>query len=404
MTTLTLAEKSIVLGVSGGIAAYKSAIVASQLVQAGASVDVLMTEAAMRFIQPLTFNAITHRAVHSDVFAPVSEQSPGHVELASNTDLVIVAPATARMIAALALGLSDDLISLVALSTPAPILIAPAMEDHMYNHPATQENIATLANRGATFVGPANGRLASGRFGTGRLAAPEEIVAAAQRLLYRRSTLAGRKIVVTAGGTREALDPVRFLGNRSSGRMGFALAAAAVSMGAEVVLIAGPNELQPPAGCRTVSVETTREMQRAVTEETADASALIMAAAVADFRPAEYSSQKLKKKAGKTTYVLELEANPDILASLDRPNLLKVGFAAETEGLIENAMRKLRSKKLAMIVANDAVATIGASESQATILTQDGNITELPRLSKEELAATIIDSVAKMLSPRQAEA
>jgi phosphopantothenoylcysteine decarboxylase/phosphopantothenate--cysteine ligase len=273
----------------------------------------------------------------------------------------------------------------------------------MYSHPATQGHIATLTSRGATFIGPDRGRLASGQFGVGRLAAPEDIVSAAQRLLDRRNTLAGRKIVVTAGGTREPLDPVRFLGNRSSGRMGFALAAAAASLGAEVVLIAGPSELRPPAGCRIIPVESSREMQRAVEEETVAAHALIMAAAVADFRPAEYSSQKLKKKAGQTNYVLELVANPDILASLDRPNLLKVGFAAETEALIENAMHKLRSKGLAMIVANDAVATIGANESQATILTRDGNITELPQLSKEELAATIVDSVAKMLAPHQAE-
>ena len=245
MKILSLAGKSIVLGVSGGIAAYKSAIVASQLVQAGAKVDVLMTEAATRFIQPLTFNAITHRPVHTDVFAPISEQSPGHVEIALEADLIIVAPATAHTIAALALGISDDLISLVTLSSSAPVLIAPAMEEHMYNHPATQANIATLFSRGVTLVGPDYGRLASGQFGIGRLAAPEDIVGAAQNLLTRRNTLMGRKLVVTAGGTREALDPVRFLGNRSSGRMGFALAEAAVYLGADVVLIAGPSELRP---------------------------------------------------------------------------------------------------------------------------------------------------------------
>jgi phosphopantothenoylcysteine decarboxylase / phosphopantothenate---cysteine ligase len=397
-TMFLLTGKSIVLGVSGGIAAFKSAMVASQLVQAGAKVDVLMTQAATHFIQPLTFNGITRRPVHTDVFAPISELTPGHVEIALDADLIIVAPATARTIAALALGLSDDLISLVVFSSSAPVLIAPAMEDHMYNHPATQANIATLVGRGVTIVGPDYGRLASGQFGTGRLAAPEVIVGAALGIVSRRNTLKGRKIVVTAGGTREALDPVRFLGNRSSGRMGFALAEAAVNLGADVVLIAGPNELLPPPGTRYIPVESTQDMLRAVEEEIINADALIMAAAVADYRPAEFSSQKLKKKAGQTAYVLELVPNPDILASIDRPHLLKIGFAAETEDLIENALRKLRNKGLAMIIANDAAATIGAGESQATILTQDGSITELPRLPKRELAATIIDSVAKMVS------
>jgi phosphopantothenoylcysteine decarboxylase/phosphopantothenate--cysteine ligase len=297
----------------------------------------------------------------------------------------------------MALGLSDDLISLVALSTPAPLLIAPAMEDHMYRHPATQANIATLRSRGATFVGPDRGRLASGQIGFGRLTAPEDVVTAAQRLLGRSEALTGRKIVVTAGGTREALDPVRFLGNRSSGRMGYALAETALTLGADVVLIAGPSDVLPPAEVKHIAVESAVEMLHVVEDETIDADVLIMAAAVADFRPAEYSSQKLKKQSGQTTYVLELVMNPDILASIERPHLLKVGFAAETEDLIENAMRKLRSKGLAMVVANDAIATIGAPDSQATILTREGSIMELPRLSKEDLAAKIFDSVIDLL-------
>jgi phosphopantothenoylcysteine decarboxylase/phosphopantothenate--cysteine ligase len=390
-------DKSILLGVSGGIAAYKAAIVASLLVQAGATVDVVMTDAATQFVQPLTFNAITHRPVHRDIFEAISEQSPGHVELARNADLLVIAPATARTIAALALGLSDDLLSLVALSTPAPILIAPAMEDRMYNHPATKANIATLATRGVTLVGPDHGRLASGHIGDGRMAAPELIVEAAQRLLSRTGALSGRKIVVTAGGTREPLDPVRFLGNRSSGRMGFALAAAAADLGAEVVLISGPSELTPPSLSRLVPVETTAQMQRAVETETLDADALIMAAAVADFRPSEYSHQKRKKEAGQSTYMLELSSNPDILGSLDRPNLLKVGFAAETENLVDNASRKMRRKGLAMIVANDAATTIGAAESQATLLFPDDKVVELPRLAKEALAARIMAAVSSLL-------
>jgi phosphopantothenoylcysteine decarboxylase/phosphopantothenate--cysteine ligase len=398
MTIGVLTDKSIVLGVSGGIAAYKSAVLASLLVKADARVDVIMTDAARHLIQPLTFNAITHRPVHVDVFAPISEGSPGHVTLAQGADLLVIAPATARTIAALACGLSDDLLTLVALSTPAPILIAPAMEDRMYNHPATQANIATLVQRGVTFVGPDFGRLASGLTGNGRLAEPEVIAREAQRILSRSTLLKGKKIVITAGGTREALDPVRFLGNRSSGRMGFALAEAAANLGANVVLIAGPSEQSPQLQPSLILVESTQQMQRAVEEETLDADALIMAAAVADYRPAEPSQQKLKKKDGDATYILELVPNPDILASLDRPHLLKVGFAAETENLIANALKKLQAKGLAMIVANDAVSTIGATESQATILSGDGTVTVLPRLSKTELAVTIMDAVAKLLS------
>jgi phosphopantothenoylcysteine decarboxylase/phosphopantothenate--cysteine ligase len=398
MTRGVLADQSIALGVSGGIAAYKSAVLASLLVQAGARVDVLMTEAATRFVQPLTFNAITHRPVHVDVFAQISEGSPGHVEMAHNADLLIIAPATARTIAALACGLSDDLLTLVALSTPAPILIAPAMEDRMYNHPATQANIAALTHRGVNIIGPDYGRLASGLTGIGRLAEPEVIAREAQRLLSRSTLLEGRKIVITAGGTREALDPVRFLGNRSSGRMGFALAEAAANLGANVVLIVGPNDQNPLLQPSLILVESTQQMQQAVEEETLDADVLIMAAAVADYRPAEPSQQKLKKKDGDATYLLELVPNPDILATLDRPHLLKVGFAAETENLLANASKKLQAKGLAMIVANDAISTIGASESQATILSRDGTVTELPRLSKTELAVTIMDAVAKLLS------
>jgi phosphopantothenoylcysteine decarboxylase / phosphopantothenate---cysteine ligase len=403
MTNSAFEAKTIALGVSGGIAAYKSATIASLLVQAGATVDVIMTAAAQQFIQPLTFSAITQRPVLFDPFAPVPGTSAVHVEIGQRANLLIIAPATARIIAALACGLSDDLITLVALSTAAPVLIAPAMEDQMYNHPATRSNISTLEQRGAYFVGPERGRLASGRVGDGRLADPETIVAAAERLLSRSHRLTGKKVVITAGGTREAMDPVRYLGNRSSGRMGFALAEVAAAMGARVTLISGPSELRPPAQVDFIPVESAAEMQRAVESETRDANALIMAAAVADFRPAAVSEQKIKKELGDEGYLLELIRNPDILASLDRPSLLKVGFAAETENLIENASNKLHRKGLAMIVANDARTTIGAVDSEATIVTQDGLMTQLPRLPKEQLATKIIQTMAELLERQETE-
>lgn len=390
--------KTIVLGVTGGIAAYKAATIASRLVQAGAQVNVVMTEAARQFIQPLTFSAITHTPVHTDAFAPWTDELMGHVGLAENAHLVIVAPATAATIARLALGLSDDLIGLIALSTEAPLVVAPAMEDRMFHHPSTQEHLATLATRGATIVGPDRGRLASGAIGDGRMAAPEEIAAAAAVLLQRSTLLLGKRVVVTAGGTQEPLDPVRYIGNRSSGTMGYALAVAAIAAGAGVTLISGPTPLRPPNAAALVPVITAEEMHRAVERATIDADVLIMAAAVADFRPEARSEQKLKKQPNQEFMDLRLVRNPDILASLDRPNLLKIGFAAETEDLVENAARKLAAKGLAMIVANDAESTIGAPTSAATILTADGNVTTLPAMSKFALAAEIIGIVADLLN------
>lgn len=390
--------KRIVLGVTGGIAAYKAATIASLLVQAGAQVDVVMTEAARQFIQPLTFSAITHTAVHTSAFSPWTGELAGHVGLAANADLVLVAPATAATIARLALGLSDDLIGLIALSTDAPLIVAPAMEDRMLHHPATREHLATLARRGATIVGPDRGRLASGATGEGRMAAPEEIAAAAAVVLQTSTLLLGNKVVVTAGGTQEPLDPVRYIGNRSSGAMGYALAAAAIAAGAGVTLISGPSSLRPPHAAAFVPVTTAEEMRRAVERATIDADVLIMAAAVADFRPETRSKHKIKKQPNQQHMDLRLVRNPDILASLDLPNLLKIGFAAETENLVENAARKLAAKRLAMIVANDAESTIGAQNSAATILTADGNVTTLPAMSKIALAAEIVGIVAELLN------
>lgn len=393
-----LADKSIALGVSGGIAAYKAAALASMLVQLGARLDVILTDSARQFIQPLTFSAITHRPVHTDPFTAWDGEFSGHVTLAERTDLLIVAPATANTIARIALGLADDLVSLVALSTRAPLLVAPAMEHGMYHHPATRQHLQTLAARGAAIVGPEPGRLASGATGDGRMAAPESILATARQILGQNRLLAGKNVVITAGGTQEPLDPVRYVGNRSSGRMGYALANAARLAGAEVILITGPSSLSAPPGVEKVDVVTALQMQNAVEKSIVGADLLIMAAAVADFRPEQLSTTKIKKEEFQQHFDIRLVRNPDILAGIDQPGLIKVGFAAETDDLVENAERKLAAKGLSMIVANDAEATIGAEDSEATLLFADRPPRQLSRMSKEALASEIIDAAASLLN------
>jgi phosphopantothenoylcysteine decarboxylase/phosphopantothenate--cysteine ligase len=400
MNGLGLQGKTIVLGVTGGIAAYKAAAIASLLVQEGASVEVVMTRGARRFVKPLTFSAITHAAVHTDAFAPWSDQFSGHLTLAKIADLLMVAPATASTIARLALGLSDDLLGLIALSTHAPMLLAPAMEEGMYRHPATQHHLLTLNERGAVLIGPESGRLASGASGLGRMAAPTNIVLRAKSMLQRPGLLSGVKVVVTAGGTRESIDPVRYVGNRSSGRMGFAIAEAAAATGARVTLIAGPTTIDVPNQVAFVPVESTLDMLAAVERAVEDADILIMAAAVADFRPEAAQSSKIKKTPGEEHLDLRLIRNPDILATVRRPGLIKIGFAAETENLIENAAAKLAAKQLAMIVANDAETTIGAEDSTATFLMADGVTRELPTMSKAALADEIIHTAADLYAAR----
>lgn len=390
-----LQDKRVVLGVTGGIAAYKAAALASLLVQQGATVDVVMTQSALEFIQPLTFAALTHHPVHTTIFANWNEGASGHVTLAEEADLLVVAPATAATLARLALGLADDLLGLVALTTSAPLLLAPAMEHHMWHHPATQQHVETLRARGAAIVPPSSGRLASGATGDGRLAAPESIIEAAETLLAGLGALTGRRVVVTAGGTREPIDPVRYIGNRSSGQMGYAIAAAAARAGARVTLISGPVAVAAPPGVRLVPVETAREMEAAVHETIPGADVLVMAAAVSDYRVAQAADHKLKKNAG--ALELHLVENPDIIAGVRQPGLLKVGFAAETDDLLANAERKLASKGLAMLVANDAVATIGAPDSQAWLLFPGGRVEALPRLEKTQLADRIVAEIASLL-------
>jgi phosphopantothenoylcysteine decarboxylase/phosphopantothenate--cysteine ligase len=395
-----LAESRIVLGVTGGIAAYKAVELASSLVQAGAQVRVAMTTSATEFVQPLTFAGITHQQVLTGVFDGWSDGGTGHVDLARTANVLVIAPATANSIARLAHGLVDDMLSAIALATEAPLVVAPAMEHHMWLHPATQQNVATLRSRGASIIGPAEGRLASGATGYGRLAPLPVLLHGIRRALGSRGPLAGRKIVVTAGGTREAIDPVRYIGNRSSGQMGIALAEAAVDLGATVQLIATNSVDHSLYGGEVEVVESARDLEHAVQRATAGADVLIMAAAVADFRPATTADHKIKKQAGQETMAIDLVRNPDIIAGIEGDHLLKVGFAAETDDLVANAQQKLHSKGLAMIVANEAVATIGSSRSQATLISRKGDPQVLPEAGKDVVARAVLAEVARLLTAR----
>jgi phosphopantothenoylcysteine decarboxylase/phosphopantothenate--cysteine ligase len=360
-------------------------------------VDVLMTESATRFVAPLTFAALTQRRVWTTPYEPWSESEEGHISVGRRADCFVVAPATADMIAKLAHGLADDMVSLSALATSAPLVLAPAMNHYMWLHPATQANVATLRERGARFVGPDEGPLASGMSGQGRLVPMERLFAALVRLLGRHGDLAGRRVVVTAGGTQEPIDPVRYIGNRSSGRMGYGIAAAALARGAHVTLISGPSALTPPGGATLVPVTTAAEMEAATRAAVADADALIMSAAVADFRPARAVQHKIKKTADGAVPEIVLERTADILAGLKDVPIVKIGFAAETDDLLANAREKLVAKGLAMIVANDAVATIGAPDSTATFLYPDGRVEPQPHLAKDSLADRILDALVTLL-------
>ena len=390
-------DKNIVLGVTGSIAVYKAVELASKLTQQGAGVDVVMTKAAQKFVTPLTFRSITHVPVVTEMFDLASEFSIEHVALAEKADLVVIAPATANVIAKLAAGISDDMLTCTVLATVAPIVIAPAMDANMYQNQVTQENIARLKARGLTFVEPGYGRLASGAWGQGRLADTEEILGTIRQVLGREGDLAGRRIVVSAGGTQEPLDPVRHIGNRSSGKMGYALAEAARDRGATVVLVSAPTALTAPVGVEVVQVQTALQMRDAVAEATPKADALVMAAAVADYRPADAAKSKIKK--GAKAFTLELVANPDILGDV-RGDFIRVGFAAESENLEGNAREKLARKKLDLIVANDITTTdsgIGADNNRVLIIDRSGKVESLPLLSKLEVAHKILDRVVELL-------
>jgi len=401
--TMNLRGKNIVLGVTGGIAAYKAADLCSRLVRAGATVDVIMTEAATHFVAPLTFQALTGRPVVTEMFTLLHNTEIGHVSLAQRADILIIAPLTANTLARLAHGFADNMLTATALATPAPLLLAPAMETGMWENPITQANLARLREqREVTIVGPGEGRLASGRVGIGRMAEPAELVEWARIVLGKKGDLAGRRVVVTAGGTREALDPVRFIGNRSSGKMGVALAVAARDRGAAVTLIHAPLAVPVPVGVKAVAVESAEGMRDAVLQRLPEADVLIMAAAVADYRPAVVAEHKIKKREGGLT--VELIRTPDILEEIsqakieNRKSKIIVGFAAETENLVENAREKLRRKQLDLIVANDARLAMGADVDRVTLLDATGNVEELPLLPKEEVAERIWDQVVRLRS------
>jgi len=392
-----LSNKTIVLGITGSIAAYKAAAIASQLTQAGAKVNVIMTKEAIQFISPVTFRAITSRPVVTEMFDLASEFSIGHVSLAKAADIVVIAPATANIIAKLAAGIADDMLCCTVLATKAPVLIAPAMETNMYNNPVTQDNLSKLKARDFVIIAPATGWLASGKEGPGRLADINDIISGICQVLERGGDLAGKHIVVTAGGTQEPIDPVRYISNRSSGKMGYALAEAARDRGAKVILVTAPISLPEPAGVDVVKVGTAQEMRQAVVKVTPQADALIMAAAVADYRPIKAAKDKIKK--GEAGLTLKLECTPDILGSV-KGNFIKVGFAAESNNLVKNAKQKLQQKGLDFIVANDITASdsgFGADTNRVTIIDREGKVDSLPLMLKREVADKVLDRVVELL-------
>lgn len=396
-------KKNVVLGVTGSIAAYKAAELTSMLVKREYEVYVVMTQAATKFVTPLTFQTLSRHRVYVDMFETPQNWEIGHVSLAQRADVVLVAPATANFIAKLAAGLADDLLSATILATRAPVIIAPAMNVGMYENPIFQRAVTFLKKEGYYFVEPDEGRLACGASGKGRLAGLEKIVAAVDSILSSRKDLCGKHVVVTAGPTREPLDPVRFLSNYSSGKMGYALAEEARERGARVTLISGPVQLEPPRGVDLVFVETADEMFDAVKKHFGTADVVIKAAAVADFKPATRESEKIKKD--KDVLTIELHRTRDILQYLgeNKEHQVLVGFAAETNDLLENAMKKLKQKKLDLIVANDLTeegAGFGVDTNVATLLFPDGRVTKLPKMTKRELARVIIDEVVKITNKR----
>jgi len=392
-----LSNKTIILGITGSVAAYKAAEIASQLTQAGAEVNVIMTKEAIEFISPFTFWAITGRPVVTKMFDLASEFSIEHISLAKSADIIVIAPATANIIAKLAAGIADDMLCCTVLATKAPALIAPAMETNMYNNPATQDNLSKLKARNFVIIAPATGRLASGKEGPGRLADITDIIGSIRQVLGRGGDLAGKHILVTAGGTQEPIDPVRYISNRSSGKMGYALAEAARARGAKVTLVTAPASLPEPVGVEVVKVNTAQEMHQAVEKVATQADALVMAAAVADYRPTKAAKDKIKK--GEAGLTLELECTTDILDSV-KGNLVKVGFAAESSNLVENAKQKLKQKGLDLIVANDITASdsgFGADSNRVTIIDREGKVDSLPLMPKWEVADKVLDRVAKLL-------
>ena len=404
MTIPPLTGKHIILGVTGSIACYKAVELASRLAQEGAQIDVILTAAAQQFVTPLTFQSVTGRRAYVDADLWGSEGHVQHIGLAKAADLLVIAPASANTMARLAHGLADNLLCLTALAAACPLVIAPAMDGGMFAHPATQANLEILRQRGAVIIGPAQGHLASGLVGPGRMVEPAELLGHVRLILAQNGSLGGRRVVVTAGGTQEPLDPVRSITNRSSGKQGLALAQAALDAGAVVTLIAAPISLPTPVGARRIDVQTAQDMLEGVMVELPQTDVLIMAAAVADFRPAQAAGQKIKKESGVPQ--IELARTPDILAEVagqreksGRPYVV-VGFAAESQDLLDNARAKLQNKKLDLIVANDvsaADAGFSVDTNRVTLLFSNGTHQNLPLMDKTDVALAVIDCVVKQL-------
>ncbi len=401
-----LKNKKIILGVCGGIAVYKAIELLRLLTKAGAEVHVIMTRASQEFVAPLTFQTLSSNPVHTELFNLIAEREIGHISLADRADLFIVAPATANIIGKIATGIADDMLTTTVMATKAPVLFAPAMNVNMYTNPIYQENEEKLRRFGYLFEAPVCGSLACGWEGNGKLATPEAIFEGAVTALTEKD-LAGRTILITAGPTREEIDPVRYISNHSSGKMGFALARAARRRGAQVLLISGPTALAKPDGVRVIDVTSAIEMQKEVLAHVAECDVVIKAAAVADYRPLTRNSTKIKKKGDSAT--IELVKNPDILAGLGgmqgglNPRPFLVGFAAETDALAENAAKKLREKNLDMIVANDvsqADAGFNVDTNRALLFFKDGGSSDCGLMSKDQLAGTILDHIVARLAER----
>lgn len=391
-------DKVIVLGISGGIAAYKAAELARLFVKAEAEVHVVMTAHAQEFITPLTFQSLTGNPVHTDLFSLYQEKEIGHISLADRADLLVIAPATANIVGKVANGLADDLLSTTIMATKAPVLFAPAMNVNMWENPFYQKNQRTLREAGYHFLDPVSGLLACGWVGKGKLPEPQDIFFACQKLLASQD-LAGETVLVTAGPTREELDPVRYLSNYSSGKMGYAIARAALIRGARVILVSGPSALQPPAGADFIAVTSAAEMFKVVLEKADLATVIIKAAAVADYRPRQRAEGKIKKHAESLT--LQLEKNPDILAELGRRKgkRLLIGFAAETENLVQHAQAKLQAKRLDMIVANDVTVPgsgFDADTNEIRMLFPDGRDVLVPQQDKELVAHRLLDEIVAL--------
>jgi len=387
--------KNIVLGITGSIAAYKSVEIISQLVKSEANVTIIMTKSATQFISPLTLQTISKNKVIIDLFEIPISCDVEHISLAQQTDIFVIAPATANIIGKIASGIADDFLTTYALACRAPILIVPAMNEKMYLNPILQENIKKLKGCGVYFIEPEEGALACGDKGRGRLASLDKILAAIEAILNSSLILKGKKILITAGGTREPIDPIRYIGNRSSGKMGYALARTAKEFGAEVTLISAPTYLHPPAGIKTIFVETAHQMRDEVLKVFPTVDIVISAAAVADFSPLQVSNQKIKKTTQDLT--IKLDKTTDILAELgqNKGNKILIGFAAESENLIPNAKKKLKDKNLDLIVADD-ITGFGADTIQVTMITKNGRYEELPLLSKKETAVRILNKINEL--------